>query len=129
MNSSGSYWPPGSFSYLVDYAYSWNLEHGPGARPDADREVAADGTGLPPGCARERHDRDRDAGRILLQQRGRGVVPAGDFMEDEQTARAWLGSKEQEAEVVPIAEATRPGAAAWATIVDGTGSPGRRNLP
>jgi hypothetical protein len=56
--------------------------------------------------------------------------PQVNFIEDERTARAWLRSKGQAAEVVPIAEASRRGAAAWATIVDaGTSSPGRLNLP
>lgn len=45
--------------------------------------------------------------------------PQVNFIEDEQTARSWLRSKGQVAEVVPIAEASRRGAAAWATLIAG----------
>ena len=50
--------------------------------------------------------------------------PQVNFIEDEQTARSWLHSKGLVAEVVPVAEASRRGAAAWATVVDaGSDSP------
>lgn len=51
--------------------------------------------------------------------------PQVNFVEDEQTARSWLRSNAQVAEVVPITEASRRGASAWATVIDvGSGSPG-----
>lgn len=44
--------------------------------------------------------------------------PRVNFIEDEQTARSWLHSKGLVAEVVPIAEASRRGTSAWATLID-----------
>jgi len=56
--------------------------------------------------------------------------PRVNFVEDEQTARSWLRSKGQVAEVVPIAEASRRGTSAWATLIDGgSDSPGGSSLP
>jgi len=56
--------------------------------------------------------------------------PHVNFVEDEQTARSWLRSKGQVAEVVPIAAASRRGAAAWATLIQpGSDSPGSMSSP
>ena len=56
--------------------------------------------------------------------------PKVNFVEDEQTARSWLRSKGQVAEVVPIAEASRRGAFAWAGLIDASSdSPGSSSMP
>lgn len=56
--------------------------------------------------------------------------PQVNFIEDEQIARSWLRSKGLLAEVVPIAEASRRGTSAWATLIDvGSGLPGNISLP
>jgi uncharacterized protein YdhG (YjbR/CyaY superfamily) len=44
--------------------------------------------------------------------------PQVKFMEDEETARSWLRSVAQVADVVPVSEATRRGAVAWATVME-----------
>ena len=53
--------------------------------------------------------------------------PQVNFFEDPRTARVWLRSKGQVAEVVPISEAARRGAAAWGTVVNA--SSGSRRAP